>query len=472
MRLIWLLSVFISFLSFSLKGQSTQPIIMDGFFEDWAAFPGFMDTEGDGEELDLIKYSLAYDHENLYLYFENSTEIDLFDGTDLKIYLNLDGLVNTGVSTNSIGAEMVLDFAKKEISWHYLPTPKTQTMSSFNMLALPTYTSKEFEIAIPILKDEYWNTLLKSEIINIQFIGKRETEDYLPNLGESIPENISKIQPPLQLDSVKNKPENSIRLLHYNTLHDGITNTERKTEFKKLVKALNPDIISFNELWETTEVQALSFLNSCFPNENWSAKKVSGNITCTKFQVDEWFVPSKGDRIIGGLFTVKLPSDTFQIYHTNMHLSCCAKDSQRKGQILANNLFVDSLKTSGTLNLNIPMLISGDMNLVGYKDQYLNLVNGNDFSNQVDYDNSPLLDVCPKALNSLKAQTWRDVKSKYPPGRLDYVFISDSNAEVVQSFVFDTETLTEKDLKKFNLNKNTTTKASDHLPLVVDFSVY
>ena len=69
---------------------------MDGFFEDWNAFPGFMDTEYDGEEIDLVKYSLTYDHQNLYLYFETTQEIDLFDGTNLKVYFDLDGNSNTG----------------------------------------------------------------------------------------------------------------------------------------------------------------------------------------------------------------------------------------------------------------------------------------------------------------------------------------------------------------------------------------
>jgi len=472
MRHFWLFIFLFFLISYTLKGQNNnEQIVMDGFFEDWNAFPGFIDSEFDGEEIDLVKYSLTYDHQNLYLYFETTREIDLFDGTNLKIYFDLDGNSNTGENINTIGAELILDFAKKEISFFHTENPKTQSMSSFDVLALPTYTSKAFEISIPILKDEFINTLVKSTTINIQLVAESTTEDYLPNLGEYFSENIEILKAPIFYDTISFKQPNTFRLLHYNTFHDGITNAERKNEFKALVKAINPDIISFNELWNTTEEQAKLFLNSCFPNEVWSVKKISGNITATKFEVNQWFEVSKGDRILGGLFTAKLETDTFQVYHTNMHLSCCAKDDQRKKQILANNLFVDSLKTNQIINSKKPMIISGDINLVGFKEQYDNLLRGKDFDNQIDYDNTELADVCPKSLNTNVTRTWRDAKSKYPPGRLDYIFYSDSNLKIVQSFVLDTETLLEKDLKRLGLSKTITTKASDHLPLVVDFSI-
>ncbi|PSQ68983.1 MAG: endonuclease, partial [Bacteroidetes bacterium QH_2_64_26] len=58
--------------------------------------------------------------------------------------------------------------------------------------------------------------------------------------------------------------------------------------------------------------------------------------------------------------------------------------------------------------------------------------------------------------------------SSFPPGRLDYAFVSDSVLEVVHEFVLHTPALPEDMRSTYGLRKNDTTHASDHLPVVID----
>lgn len=476
--------VFTSFMVFAITFGFAQnknfQIKQDGFFQDWNAFPGFEDPPGDGEELDILSYSLAYDFDNIYIYVKTKEPFDLFDKSFLKIYLDLDGTSNTGFTINQIGAELLLDFSTKKVTLFQENTTQEISMSKFNIIALPTYTSNQFEISIPILTDQNLGKLIKSNTIFTQIIWDTPFSDFAPNQGEYIPHDISNIPWPTLTDTLMNKGNNVYRLLHYNVLHDGLINGQRSSYFKKVLIATQPDIISFNECWNTTESEAINFINQCFPQQKWVAKKIKGNITCTKFEVENWFEISKGERLLGSLIKTKTPEKP-PIFHVNAHLSCCAKDQNRKNQINKLNFYLDSLFQANIISSQTPIIISGDMNLVGYKEQYDLLLKSADFFGHNVVNNSfseeemnqlKITDAIPFSLNTNSSVTWRDPKSSYPPGRLDYVFYSNQNIKVTQKVIFDTETMLPKDLNKYNLKLQTTSQASDHLPLVIDFMFY
>ena len=67
--------------------------------------------------------------------------------------------------------------------------------------------------------------------------------------------------------------------------------------------------------------------------------------------------------------------------------------------------------------------------------------------------------------------TWRDPRTPFTPGRLDFVLFSGSALRVERSFVFDAAELSRDLLLELGVEPDDSRLAADHLPLVVDFSV-
>ena len=63
--------------------------------------------------------------------------------------------------------------------------------------------------------------------------------------------------------------------------------------------------------------------------------------------------------------------------------------------------------------------------------------------------------------------TWVDEKSMFGPGRLDWLLYDDSRSELVDAYMLNTRVLTDTALERLGLERDDS-KASDHLPMVVD----
>ena len=64
--------------------------------------------------------------------------------------------------------------------------------------------------------------------------------------------------------------------------------------------------------------------------------------------------------------------------------------------------------------------------------------------------------------------TWYSAESSFPPGRLDYIFITDSVLEVEREFVLFTPAMSDAELARYDLRAEDALSASDHLPVVAD----
>jgi endonuclease/exonuclease/phosphatase family metal-dependent hydrolase len=64
--------------------------------------------------------------------------------------------------------------------------------------------------------------------------------------------------------------------------------------------------------------------------------------------------------------------------------------------------------------------------------------------------------------------TWTDAENSFPPGRLDYAYVTDSVLEVPHEFVLYTPVLPDRVLQERGLQAEDTNEASDHLPVVID----
>jgi hypothetical protein len=171
----------------------------------------------------------------------------------------------------------------------------------------------------------------------------------------------------------------------------------------------------------------------------------------------------------------------------NMHPPCCnygpdgdepSSNTQRQRVVDGVVAFLRDVKQGeGPFGLapDTPIVVLGDMNFVGDAQQPRTLRTGDIVHNDrfgpdaaPDWDGSPLLDTKPRQVSAPMHTTWIDASSSFPPGRLDYAFVSDSVLDVVHEFVLHTPVLSEQTRSAYGLRAEDTNTASDHLPVVID----
>ena len=206
----------------------------------------------------------------------------------------------------------------------------------------------------------------------------------------------------------------------------------------------------------------------------------SGNLTISKYpSLQSWQV---ADRIDAEL--IDLPDSIYStdILILNGHPPCCNNNQGRQENFDALIEFIHDAKTVGgviDLPINTPISFSGDMNLVGYSEQYYTIINGT-ISDTVtfgnggfpDWDNTPLEDQICYFNEKNFAYTWdksNPSTGDFPPGRLDFVFFANSVMSVDKSFIISTEHMSPSLLSQNSLFWDDTKIASDHFPIIVDF---
>ncbi len=465
-------------LHLSIFSYSQGLIKMDGFFNDWSVnAQTYVDDSSDSQAIDLLEFSVCDNNEYLFIKIKLADEIDLTEQfyNPAKVFINIDAdnNHNTGYYTNNIGSEYGINFFDKFIfDDTNFPIVDTLSLYALGIIPLPTYTSNEFEIAI--------NRNLFTDTIAIS-IKESLGGDLMPDNGDVfyyIFNNCSQnTTAPIDF-SITNS--NNLRLMTYNTLSNGLKNSNRVDEHRRIFASVNADIITYQECGNTNYNDVLNFLNTSsayypyiYPDLN------SGNLTISKYpSLQSWQVANRIDAEL-----IDLPDSIYStdILIINAHPPCCGNNQGRQEHFDALIEFIHDAKTiGGTIDLpvNTPISFSGDMNLVGYSEQYYTIINGT-ISDTVsygnggfpDWDNTSLMDQVSYFNEKDIAYTWDNPSGDFPPGRLDFVFFTNSVMSVDKSFVISTEDMSSSLLTQNNLFWDDTKNASDHFPVVVDFIV-
>ncbi len=483
-----LIIVFIPLFFFNTIFGQALPIGLDGTFSDWTSdAENYTDTQNDGLAFDLRSFKVSNDSNFLFIQLVFDQEIQLNSGNNLFLEIDADNDANTGYQVNFIGADLGINFGQK--TFYFNPTSGSVQVSPYDVgfIALPTVTSDTFEIAINrhAVPDGV-NQLFTSNIIKLCFKDNETGGDYMPDYGITFSYTFD--DTPVETYNPINFEKNNdsdIRLLTYNTLYDGLTDNARVGSFQRIITAVNPDIITFNECWNTTQYEAQNLLNSWLPvsNGNWTCiKNDNGNITCSKYPIPDYYDidPTYINRITANL--INLPSSyPRDIMIINSHLKCCGDDETRQEQIDAIMNFIRDIKTSGgavTLPYGTPFVISGDLNLVGLSQQLTTLltgdiINNSDYGEDItpDWDNTDLSDIISFHTDIRTATTWTEEGNDYWPGRFDYTIASDIGAAVSKTFTICTHEMSSERLNQYGLNTDDTDIASDHLPKITDFVI-
>lgn len=483
---VMVLGLFFFSLNLGLLAQAL-PIAIDGNYEDWTSEAAFLeDATGDVAGLDLLNLSVANDEKYLFLRLEIDEQVVLTDNNDLTLYIDGDNNSLTGLASNGIGAELELRLGDREGRFFFGNSSSTISLEDVGFHNLPNYSNEVFEIALD--RDAEPNgfaKLFSSNTIRL-YIRNGSTGDKLPDQGQTFSYQFDEdAVPSFQSIDLQKSSAGHIRLLTWNTLFDGLLDSDRKAHFTQVLKALKPDIITFNECWDMTSGQAASFLNAALPLGNfqsWKAVKlVDGNITVSRWPILENWAFYPGYRLMASL--IDLPDAQFSkdFLVINGHLRCCSANSERQLEADAFAAFILDAKTSGgdiDLPEGTPFALSGDMNLVGWRQQYTTLVTGdvvntNPFGNggPLDWDGTDLLDVVALQADQRMAHTWSEIGSQYPPSRLDFHLCSNSVLEVKKAFTLNTDIMSSQRLDAYGLAAGNTLFASDHLPKVTDFEI-
>ncbi len=457
-----------------------QPISIDGLYDDWAAVaPAHQDPTGDGGSngVDFQRLWIADDPRFLFLRFELGAEVDLSENNGLRIYLDTDANSQTGLAIAGIGAELQWRMGSRSGTFYYQGQSSVQH-DDIRFREAPTITATAVELAFgrdtlpdgthPLFIGPTVRIVLRDTTGGDQLPDSGDTLSYTLDQGELPPESTIPLERVCSAD---------LRLTTYNVRNDSPWDSGQEPRFGRQLAAVAPDILNFQEIYSHSATQTAELVERWVPagpGQSWHAAKNSDCITVSRYEImGTWTLDSNLAVLLDT--SAVLGSELLII---NAHLPCCANDSGRQAEIDRIMAFIrDAQQPGGPLTLppNTPILITGDLNLVGLAQQLTSLCTG-DIVNEgtfgpdflPDWDGSELTNSISRQTEKRMGYTWRNDSSSYWPGQLDYVIYTDHVLTAGNNFILYTPEMSPENLGAYGL-LSTDSLASDHLLFCTDF---
>jgi endonuclease/exonuclease/phosphatase family metal-dependent hydrolase len=476
----------VGLIAFQATADAT-PIIIDGDFADWAEVtPVYADASGDQVtgDIDFGRLWVANDEKYILLSLELGTEINLQGGNQITLYIDLDNNERTGTPVHDIGAELEWTFGRRrgQLKDGLLGRPVYH--DDLGLVCAPTVTSDRFEIAIEKHAGSVSYRRIFRELVCRLVIVDRAGGDHIPDARQSITIRLDR-SPPETLPplTLSRHDRDHLRIMTYNVLWDGLFDDERDDAFGRVLRAIRPDIIGFQEVFTHNAEQTTIFVRGALPFLSligfgrWYGSKPdpeSDIVLVSRFPILETFAIG-----MNGAFLIDLtPWYDTDLLVVVAHPPCCGNNIGRQWEIDALMAFIrDAKEPGGTLDLKegTPIIVMGDMNLVGDSQQRKTLLTGDIIHTDVhgsgfapDWDGSDFADLVPRQTHLPMAFTWYSALEYFWPGRLDYIVCSDAAVDVGNNFVLFTPAMPKDELSRYRLRADDTTTASDHLPVVCD----
>ena len=468
------------FISFLMAGH---PITIDGQFQDWDNVEiAYADEDGTWDA-DFANVKITYDMEFLYIYFSfHNGEFLMQDWNTFHLYIDADNDPATGLEFNGIGAELDWTFGLRQGVFYTSGGMTDIWQNDITLRIGPTITSSEFEIALARTSDIMTlngsHEMIEGKIVIAE---APPNSDSVPNESGGIYFSIGEDAVPLpEPISLERRHEDDIRIVTYNNLNEGMIDPEREPHFRRILQALDPDVIAIQEHWEWNEIDDV--VQSWFPEEQWHT-----SWTYRDLVVFSRFPILNDANLISSERTMCALLDTENelgknLLIINSHLSCCAYNDSRQEQVdefasVWRNWITNS---DGPFDLEFetPFLHVGDFNFVGYRQQVEtirigDIDNENEYGDDFlpDWDASNIIDLFSRHTHKRMGYTWRSDGSSFNPGKLDYIFYSDATIDTGKHYILNTLALDDETLAEYGLEWDDTQEASDHLPRVFDISL-
>ena len=461
---------------------------VDGLFDDWDDCADVWgDPTGDGghaaHSVDFTELRARSDAERVTFLFDVGAEINLQDGNMLTLLIDADADTATGRAQEGLGVDLAWKFGFKDGRFFSRNDEWKVDQSDVGLLQAPTVSSSVFEVSFLRRSRSGHEVVLGPEIA---FVLTDKDGDRLPDTGTAA--LTLSDQPPTvpPFESLDRADPAHIRVVTWNVLFDGLF--KRPAPFIRVLRALDPDVVCFQEVWSHTARQSADYVSLAVPESPWyGANTDEGQI------VSRYPIAAASPVDVAGNYwaLVDLPDDRYPVDLSVVcaHPPCCDKEIERQRQLDGIAAWVRDLMAPGPAaydggppeGLDVPwgtpVIIVGDMNLVGGADQVLSLTDGRIADEAAfgpsfspDWDGTAFADSWARHAGGTSVATWRDATSAFAPGKLDYVVFSDSALKLERAFVLATEELSEDVLERYGLQADDTLEASDHLPVVADFT--
>lgn len=452
------------------------PISLDGALDDWAAVaPAADDPSGDGggSGIDFDRLWIANDSVGLFLRLETGTEILLQESSNLILYIDTDNNPSTGTSVAGMGADLIWEFGNKIGSYQ----GSTIYWDDTGVVASPSHSGSDFEFYLDRNAAPDGNDLFPSDTVRVAFRDDAGGGDWIPSSSTSVIYTFDDSDPQTPSTITLEKTDaDHVRLMTHNVLNDGLWN--RPNQFERLLQAIDPDIIAFQEINSHSGTSTRSWVESRLPG-TWYLSWDGELQTLSRYPVlGEW--STGAGRAWASLIDLPATFDN-DLLVINLHLKCCSNgDSQRQESIDDVMSFVRDAISAGdsiTLPADTPIIIVGDTNMYGDVQQVTTLLTGDIWDNGTygpdfdpDWDGSDLDAVISRQPTVRQAYTWYNESNSYFPAHIDRITLTGSVINVDKSFVLHTPLMPASMLAAAGLNASDSEIASDHIPHVVDLA--
>ncbi len=443
------------------------PGAVDGRFADW---PGTGETTG---PLDL---RVAGDRDRLVFAFTLPSEIVLQGDPGVDLYLDLDHDPATGLRIQGIGADLTWSFASREGRAYVLGLPVRVTAAGLDLRQAPTVSARRFEVALDRRPVVAGAAMEGADTVSVVVCARGRAagggaEPVCDRRTLAVPGTAA---PPPEPRSLDRERPGDLRVLTYNVRFDGLfTHRER---FARILAALDPDVVLFQEVFNHEPEETRDLMAEILPGRDWQAVGAGSGVVVSA-------VPVAASGALGGkrdAIWVRLESPGHDWPEgpllLNLHPPCCDNDAGRREELDQAAAWIRDARAAGRLDPATPVLVAGDMNLVGDASEQRTLLAGTIADTlrfgppaAPDGDGTPFADAFPRHLAGGEVYTWRSDEGPFAPGRLDYIVYTDSVLEIGNRFVLWTPDLPPARLEALGLEPDDTAAASDHLPVVADF---
>lgn len=449
-------------------------IVVDGRFADWEGIDPVFQSEAPGSSMGTLEIENVWassDQDRLYLRIKFSASTLLQGNSGVVLYVDTDGDTDTGTTVDGIGAELSWSFSDREGSVRVLDLPIRVIQSAVGLRQAPNMTASEFEVSLDRRSTLIGTPFLPHSPVSILFrVEEAESGTVMGSTGWLDLLLEDRPRPAIPEGPLDREDPAHLRVLTYNVFFDGLF--ERPDSFRRILQALDPDILSLQELYLHSVKQTRNWIAAALPEREWHAAGFGQGVILSRFPVHEW--GGIGNERRGAWALLDTPKG--RMAFINPHAPCCENDAGRQEEFDAIAAWIRDSRTVGRLGPRTPVIVAGDMNLVGDSRQLNTLLHGaivdttrHGPASPPDGDGSSLSDAMPYHLPATESYTWRNDRSVFAPGKLDYIVYTDSVLELGRSFVLWTPDLSARTLQQWGLQPEDTAIASDHLPVVADF---
>lgn len=463
--------------------DAQQRPAIDGRFDDWNTPPYHRDAVGDAGAtgIDLVSLWIENDDDWLYVAFETVRPLLLQEGNGLQLWIDADANENTGTRNGTVGAELVWRFGQRSGTVVLGGSSKSVRHADIGIIPMPAMTATRFELALRRSTVVNGRALFTGGTIRIALV---DVADRLPDAGGHVAYGFhADAFDPVPVLETAQAP-GTIRLLAWNTAFSGMMDAARSPAYGRMLRALVPDVIVFNEVFDNSAAQVLAFVTGALPapaGRSWQARKVdAGNVLVTHLAIEEAVAVQSGYRESAFLLR---RSDGGRLVVLAMHLRCCDADAERQREADGVVGFLrDAMRGASGARMRLepddPVVLAGDFNLVGDARQLETLVTGAIVDTMrygtpfaPDHGRAPLTVLASRARRSLFATTWENLSGTYTPGLLDYVLYTASTLDIAHHYVFRTDECTPDERAALGVDSLDAQTASDHMPRVADLRV-